>query len=260
MAKVDWSKALDLSRAVDNVKTEFYGDWHRDPWGWPELDYILKAEPTLMSDRLSEAGTRRASLLDVPKENWATRPAVVMNILDRLAYQALVDRLSVDLIGNMSPNAFGWRLPANGPKPGNYSHNNKQWEGYRDHLGSLAGWNTVALKTDITSCFASIPISVAQEQIESKCSSNAVTKRLCDMLDGFGRIPGRSGLPQRSLASAVIANMVLMPLDDVLEGYSKPLMKLFPGKVEYRTFARWMDDIWLFGNDPGAACADGVAE
>jgi len=253
MARIDWSKAVDLARAVTNVRSEFPGDWHRDPWGWPELEYVVRTEPQLVVDRLASTGARQSALLDVPKENWGTRPAVVLDVLDRVAYQALVDQVSVSLIGDMSPNTFGWRLPAVDPKKGEYSHNGRQWEGYRDHLATLAGWNTVALKMDITSCFASIPIATAQERIESKCPSNAVTKRLCDLLDGFGNTPERSGLPQRSLASAVIANMILMPLDDVLEGYSGPLMRLFASKVEYRTFARWMDDIWLFGTDPARA-------
>ena len=36
MATIDWSKALDLVQADRNVRTEFRGDWHQDPWGWPE--------------------------------------------------------------------------------------------------------------------------------------------------------------------------------------------------------------------------------
>ena len=39
---VDWSKALDLERAVENLRVEMVGDWHQDPWGWPEFGFILK--------------------------------------------------------------------------------------------------------------------------------------------------------------------------------------------------------------------------
>jgi hypothetical protein len=44
MPTIDWSKALDLVQAVGNVRTEFPGDWHQDPWGWPELR-ALDMEP-----------------------------------------------------------------------------------------------------------------------------------------------------------------------------------------------------------------------
>jgi hypothetical protein len=39
--------------------------------------------------------------MDVAKENFSARPAFVVDVLDRLVYQALVDRLSVTLIGEI---------------------------------------------------------------------------------------------------------------------------------------------------------------
>ncbi|MGI9093841.1 MAG: RNA-directed DNA polymerase [Mycobacteriales bacterium] len=253
MAKVDWAKTFDLKKAVENLRVEMVGDWHQDPWGWPELGYILNKEPQTAFSHCDASGTRRPALVDVPKENWGTRPAVVLDIVDRVVYQALVDRLSVQLIGDMSPNAFGWRLPPTAPAPGVYSHNNNQWAGYRGHLSLLAGWHQAALRTDLVSFFASIPVPELQEAIQDRCASSAVTKRLCDVVEGFGAVPGRSGLAQRSTASAVLANMYLAPLDDVLLHHATPLMVMWRSKVRYHSFARWMDDIWLFVDDPAAA-------
>lgn len=42
MAGVDWEKALDISQAKKNVESEFFGDWYNDPWGWPELEFLVK--------------------------------------------------------------------------------------------------------------------------------------------------------------------------------------------------------------------------
>ncbi len=117
----------------------------------------------------------------------------------------------------------------------------------------LADLYSVALKTDLVSFFASIPVALVQEAIQDRCPYNDITKRLCDMIAAFGAIPNRSGLMQRSTASAVIANMYLTPLDDVLKHHSKAMMTLSSSKVHHRSFARWMDDIWLFGYDAGAA-------
>jgi hypothetical protein len=253
MAKIDWSKALDLGMAVTNVRSEFPGDWHQDPWGWPELGFMLKKQPDLIFSNCDARGTLQAALIDIPKENWGTRPAVVLDIADRLTYQALVDRVSLALIGSMTPNAFGWRLPAVKPKAGIYSRNDKQWDGYRGHMSSLAGWHSVALRTDLVSFFASIPIAELQDSIEHRAPSSAPTKRLCDMLTGFDAIPDRSGLPQRSMASAVLANMYVGPLDDVLMHHSTPMPVMWRSKVRHHSFARWMDDMWLFGGDPAAA-------
>lgn len=250
---MDWGKALNLKNAVDNLRVEMVGDWHKDPWGWPELAYIVRKDPDVALAHCDASGTRRPALIDVPKENWGTRPAVVLDILDRVVYQALVDRLSVQLVGDMSPSAFGWRLPPTSPAPGVYSHNNHQWDGYRGHLSLLAGGHAVALGTDLVSFFASIPVSGLQEAIQDRCASSAVTKRLCDMVEGFGAVPGRGGLAQRSTASAVLANMYLTPLDDVLLHHAKPLMVVWKAKARYHSFARWMDDIWLFVDDPALA-------
>lgn len=255
MAAVDWSKALDLGRAVDNLNVEMLGDWHHDPWGWPELRYILSKEPSLAYDHCNASGTLRAARIDVPKENWGTRPAVVLDIKDRLICQALVDRLSVHLIGDMSPNSFGWRLPPTVPSPGRYSHNNKQWDGYRDHLSVLASSDEAALATDLVSFFASIPPDGVQEAIQDRCPTSAVSKRLCNMVEGFASIPNRSGLVQRSTASAVLANMYAFPLDDVLRHHANPLPVIFGSKIRYHSFARWMDDMWLFTKDAASARA-----
>lgn len=233
MASIDWSKALDLARAVANIRTEFPGDWHQDPWGWPELGYLLSKRQDLVYERCNTKETLRAAVLDVPKENWGTRPAVVLDIIDKVAYQALVDRVSVDLVGPMSPNVFGWRLPAVDPRAGVYSHNNQQWDWYRKQLGFISSWYDVALRTDLVSFFASIPMDAVQASIQDKTSNSAITKRLCEMVGSLGQVPGRSGLPQRSLASAVLANMFVLPLDDVLHSYASPHPKFPSGKVEY---------------------------
>lgn len=153
----------------------------------------------------------------------------------------------------MSPNVFGWRLPAVGPVAGIYSHNNKQWDGYRGHLALLSGWHQVALCTDLVSFFASISTQAIQEAIQDRCPSSMITKRLCNMVEGFDAVPDRSGLPQRSTASSVLANMFVAPLDDVLLHHASSLIRVFGRKLQYHSFARWMDDIWLFGNDPAAA-------
>jgi hypothetical protein len=253
MAKIDWPAALDLEQAVSNLRREMPGDWHQDPWGWPELGYLLKKEPPLVYQHCDAEGAQRVALLDVPKENWGTRPAVILDIADRLVYQALVDKLSLDLIGDMSPNVFGWRLPAITPKAGVYSLNSNQWDGYVSHLTMLGSFYTVALRSDLVSFFSSIPIDPIQEAIQDRTRKGAVTSRLCNLLEGFQSTPDRSGLPQRSSASAVIANMYLNPLDDVLKHHASIFAIPFISKVEYHSFARWMDDVWLFGSDPAAA-------
>jgi hypothetical protein len=95
---VDWLKALDLERAVRNVEADVRGDWYRDPWGWREATWALKRSPEVYVQRLNSSGVAAAFPIDVVKENFGTRPAMVMDPVDRVIYQAMVDRLSVELI------------------------------------------------------------------------------------------------------------------------------------------------------------------
>src|SRR5437660_1114319 len=73
----------------------------------------------------------------------------------------------------------------------------------------------------LSSIFSSIPLDPLCEQIDSKGGHNAITGRLIDMLQSWGRIAGRSGLPQRCNASSVLANMYLRPLDDALRHFGR---------------------------------------
>lgn len=246
---MDWLAALDIDQALTNVGIDTKGDWYRDPWGWPELRWITKKKPETIVQRLNSSGVWRAHPIDVPKENFGTRPAIVMDPVDRLAYQALVDRLSIDLVGTQKQWAYGWRLPPTDPERGVYARNDYQWQNFLSQLVGLANLFDYALKADVVSYFASIDLDGLADAIDARSGTGKVQERILDLIDSWGHIPGRAGLPQRSFASAVLANMYLRPIDDVLQHH---------GAVSgwWKTFApggaacRWMDDLWLFGNDP----------
>lgn len=243
----DWLDALDFKRALSNCHTDMVGDWYRDPWGWPETDWVVSRHPEILVARLNGRGVQRVARLDVPKENFATRPAMVLDPIDRILYQALVDRASVDLIGSMSWWAFGWRLGRKKPERGSYAENGKEWDSYRTRLSWLAESYHFGLTTDIVSFFATIPVDRICEELDARIGRGAPTERLIDMLQGWARVQGRSGLPQRSMASAVLANFYLRPLDDVVQAVS------FKSRLlGVQTATRWMDDIWVFGRDDGA--------
>jgi hypothetical protein len=249
---VDWLGVLDFTKALRNVRGDLIGDWYRDPWSWPEYDYLADDGWAMVARRASADGVRRVALADIPKENYSARPAVVMEPVDRLLFQALVDRLSKGLIGNLAPWVFGWRLPRDNQESGSYASNKTEWTQYQGALSRLVSLNSVGLKTDIVSCFASIPVPRVIDDIERQAGGQ-VAPRLINMLLGFDGIAGRRGLPQRSKASSALANMYLMRLDRVLRDYDEetgadPLsIFLNSGGV-----ARWMDDIWVFGPDEGS--------
>jgi hypothetical protein len=244
-AAIDWPSALDFDRAIQNVHTDILHDWFRDPWGWPELDWVVNGHlPQFAVPRLNATGVKAAAKLDVPKENFSLRPAIVFDPLDRLIYQALVDRLSVGLIGELPVWAYGWRLSPENPQRGSYEPNDREWERFRDHLARLASYDAGALTTDIVSFFGSIPVGPLTEQILA-VDANAPGARLADMVESWYLSTGR-GLPQRSAASAALAHFYLSPLDDIL-GSRNTVPPGGRDLIPEGRALRWMDDVWLFG-------------
>lgn len=249
---MNWPAALDFDRALSNVHSDIAGDWYRDPWGWPEYQYQVDNGFLGARARCLASNVRKSAKIDVPKEGFATRPAVVMEPLDRLAYQALVDRQSKRLIGDLDLTVFGWRLDPQNPVAGNYARNDREWERYRGYLSRSTSAADFGLKTDVVSCFASIPVGRLIEAVGARGGSRDIINRIGSYIEGWDAIPGRSGLAQRSSASAVLANLYLHRLDEPLRAYSAgaPTRRADTGGVSAR-FTRWMDDIWAFGEDEG---------
>jgi hypothetical protein len=239
---VEWAEALDFGLALKNAHDDLIGDWYRDPWSWPELSWVVKRKPDLIVSRLNGVGIRMAAPIDVAKENFGIRPALVMDPLDRLAYQAIIDRFSVDLIRALPSWVYNSRLSRRTPTAGEFV-NEREWALYRARLKGLVVRYHLLLTTDVVSFFASISIERLCERIEQRTGGGMIADRLLSMLRGWDGIPTRPGLPQRFLASSVLANMYLAPVDDVMQSYGRSRR----GRP-YR-LARWMDDMWLFGNN-----------
>jgi hypothetical protein len=248
---MDWTKALDLEQALKNIRQDFIGDWYRDPWGWPEIDLIELEGAAALGQRADASGIRRVANIDVPKENFGTRPAVVLEPLDRLLYQALTDRLSKRLIGELPSWVFGWRLQRKSPTAGAMARNDFEWIMQSAKLGLYVGVFEYGFKTDIVSCFASMPVELVSEEIERRAGDSPVVTRLTDLLRGWEASPNRRGLPQRSAASAVLANMYLGVVDEVIDDYSASLVSRVQFKGMKSASTRWMDDVWVFGPDEG---------
>lgn len=120
---------------------------------------------------------------------------------------------------------------------------------YRSRLVFLSDQHEAGLLTDIVSFFASVPKDRIQEEIVRRGGDNRITERLNDLLDGWSRVPGRTGLPQRSMASAALANLYLTPVDDVIHQFAPEPKSAW--EMGRNSATRWMDDIWLFGKASG---------
>jgi hypothetical protein len=239
-----WGQLLDLQLAAKNCRTDFYGDWYRDPWDWPELDWVTRGRQEVAFGRVVMDRPRSVAPVDVPKEGFATRPAVVLDPLDRLVYQALVDHQSDSLTYDLKDWVYGWR-PRNGGTPGVYSTNAAEWKLFRGALRRPATRFDHLLTTDIASFFSSIRTPRLIDQVVLRATDYSVAEALAAVLSGYDGMAGRPGIPQRAMPSSVLANFYLGPIDSAMEG-------LVAIRGERKSaVVRWMDDIWLFADDPG---------
>lgn len=236
-SKFDWRQAVNIEAATNSARSEQFGDWFRDPWGWPELNYVaLNSE--LVISRLAN-GRSRFESLDIPKTNFGTRPAVIQDPTDRVAYHALVGSISKSVSKGLHQNVCGWRLSRKEPVAGQYRNNRREWALFCKKRREFGNKADTLLVTDITNFFASIPLDNLVSTVESKVRSNAVVQTLTEVLSTYNTIATRAGVPQRSTASSLLANIYLRSIDELLIRYST-------SRNRHR-WLRWMDDIWIFG-------------
>jgi hypothetical protein len=233
--------ALDFAQASENVLSDAKGDWFKDPWGLPEIAWLSRSgqhvlNATLIMRDLAVYGTPA----DVPKSAYTHRPATILDPLGRLVYQAIVDAASAQLTSNLPSWTYGWRVPAGSNIPGEYEYNNHQWRKYVRRTRWEAETNPNALSTDVHDFFSSIK---TDDAIPSLFKDPSHAQYLVRLVNTWNEQTGRRGLPQRSLASAVIANGFLAEVDAVVDRELHPSSRPVEGSL---SAVRWMDDFWIF--------------
>ena len=221
---------------------EIYGDWYRDPWGWPEVltpTFIanIDAELHLGIDKKDAATSLDPFFhrMEVPKSYLGVRPAVVQDPMSRLAYNAAVLKAVGKLHTDLQPWVFGWRL-----RDGEVSKNKPEWSAYVESLPT-EGAGGHGLVTDITSFFASIDLVRLLQIVGAAAGKTVPREIIATVVDTHSRMLGRSGLPQRSFASAILANCYLQPIDDALNAAASDW--------DIARVRRWMDDISAEGEE-----------
>jgi hypothetical protein len=235
---------LDLVAGTKLAAAENYGDWYRDPWGWPELSVENVRDLDVEEAIVITGGDGEHHLADqpffhlieVPKSALGVRPAVVQDPLSRLAYLSAtcagLDKLHSDLPAWV----YGWRAR----EGEGVATNRSEWAAYVDALPGreVTGYG---LLTDITSFFASIRPERLQQIVRTRLGRVAASSVIGDVVLAHDALSTRSGLPQRSFASAVLAHAVLQPVDDALAAAA----------LDSRIVAvrRWMDDLSAEGDE-----------
>jgi hypothetical protein len=239
--KTEIFTGLDFALAAKNVLADANGDWFKDPWELPEVTWLAeRGHHVLAAMVMTKDPSVYASPADVPKSEQATRPAMILDPLGRLIYQAIIDADSAQLTGGLSRSTYGWRVPAGSETPGHYAENKFQWTEYLERIGEDADLNPNVLRSDIENFFSSIDTDSA---IPTLVSDQSRAHYLARLVNTWNEQTGRRGLPQRCLASSVLANGFLAKVDDVVTQEWHPSPETISGHF---SAVRWMDDFWIF--------------
>jgi len=154
---------------------------------------------------------------DQPKKNFSLRPGLIIDIEDRIVYQALADFIAPKIDPQLPDFVYSYRL-SDKPKKYFFKHQIDQWKFFREARSKCyveEGYNYL-LETDITAFYEHIShkklIEILREYVADDEVLTLLEKLILHWSDSIG-IPGL-GLPQNSAPSHLLSNFYLKYIDD----------------------------------------------
>ena len=233
---------LDVVAATRLLKSEQYGAWYRDPWNFPELDanFTETLDASTLGVGKTSSGinfTVPPSFLpfDFPKSFFATRPAVTQDLQSSLVFAAAALQVAPSLHESLEDWVYGWRM-RNGEFAGQSSD---EWTKYTNTKKDIRQ-SDYSAQTDITSCFASIDHEEISDFVYKTVGKTIAANIIASVLEQHAITPGRRGLPQRSNAASILAQLAFYYID------LRIAERLSTNRIV--SARRWMDDISFEGN------------
>jgi hypothetical protein len=179
-------------------------------------------------------------LVEVPKDEFASRPITVMRVADRIIYEALVDRL-IPAIESALPDAvYSARVKTGKTGKSRMSNQIQQWLAFQRAGRKLCDEETSAfmLSTDVSSYFEYIDLATLMKELKALPGvDTAVVDLLSRFLNDLERTTDIWGLPQGPTASSILGNFYLLPIDRYL-------------RMQAVKHIRFQDDIKIFSESP----------
>jgi excisionase family DNA binding protein len=150
-------------------------------------------------------------LVEVDKSPMLTRLATLLELSDRVSYQAAVGSFAERIDAQLSDSVFSSRLSDN--RRYFTKHARKQWVAWRQlvrtQLGKDDRW---LVKTDLTAYFETIPHDRLLAEVGALNVDAGILGSLHEMLRAWGYAHG-VGLPQGPNASRILGNLYMLPVD-----------------------------------------------
>ncbi|WP_177730104.1 RNA-directed DNA polymerase [Flavobacterium inviolabile] len=240
---------LNIWRAIERLKSDLKDDWFQDPINFRFLlskTFFYRRVEKLINENKLYKPSSLAKHFTVPKSGYSTRPAIETSFIDRIVYQAYVDRLSENLDNVLHPQVYSFRC--NSGKSNHkymFHYSIEQWKKYVYQTKSvLTEGRPFLVVADITNFFENINTTLLSEYLKSLIhdyAENSIKDELSRIVDGIGelikewndkQINSEFGIPQNRDASSFLANIFLNKIDKIM---------IYSNNHKY--YYRYMDDI-----------------
>lgn len=236
-------RAADLVR---QLKRDIKDDWYPDPFNYQDM-LTENAVSTALAEALARGdgqfSPEPCTPLDIPKKNFILRYSLETGLVDRAYYHALASALFHHYDNLIPPNVLSYRRARRG-RQGRYLFLNpiEQWKRLHAFIRQELRTKPYVLKTDIHNYYENVRIDDLIKTLESRISQieadAAEKRRIRTVIMELNRcirswaFSVTHGLPQNRDASSILANIVLLPVDEAMLGRGY-------------TYYRYMDDITI---------------
>ncbi len=210
--RVSATPIVDVEQALAHVrKTDLSETWVPDVLR--HADELADKASLLASAEGRFRGSPPAAAIEIEVDKTVifTRWAVLLELADRVAYQAAVASFA-DRVEAQTPDPIYSARLSSDPR---YflKRGTTQWVAWRrEILARVNAGKEWMVKTDLTSYFDTIPHKLLLAEIETLNAERAVVDALAEMLRAWAPVPGQ-GLPQGPNASRLLGNLYMLPVD-----------------------------------------------
>src|SRR5204862_3374388 len=117
------------------------------------------------------------------------------------------DELSVAVLSDLPNWVYGWRLQRQDTKKAIYANNSDEWQQFHERRREISEQFDHVLHVDVKSYFSSIDTDLLLQQLGRRYKRVGTLLRLEAYFDSWSQRKNGRGLPQRSVASSVLAHL-----------------------------------------------------
>lgn len=245
---------LNIWKAIKRLRKDLRDDWFQDSLNYYKLltpKYIVSQLLEYIKDgNLQYKSQSIAQHFNVPKTNFATRPAIEVNLVDRVIYQAYVDFIADKLDKKLNNQVYSFRVNTGKNNDEYFFHYSiEQWKKYvYQSKGTLCEESPYLVVADLTTFFESINLEYLENHLNNLIiyqfteNETIVYKKIISNIKNLLSEWNYSkdvhkGIPQNRDASSFLANLFLSNVDEQMINSNG-----------HKFYYRYMDDIRIVCN------------